>query len=170
MEYLQLSKVYVNSIHNKAGTQAMSIDGSGNIDVKGHLTQTNPICWETSRNSTVSTDGAIWIPNNIEIDTHSAISTSTGKFTAPVAGYYYTQFTWLSNSNAELSDVYIKWTNSTGSTMKRIRSQGHSNHISMSGHRIMYLDVGDELWIENGNGVIYGDANWWTSWSGHFIG
>ena len=29
MEYLQLSKVYVNNIHNKAGTQAMSIDGSG---------------------------------------------------------------------------------------------------------------------------------------------
>ena len=29
MEYLQLSKVYVNNIHNKAGTQAISIDGSG---------------------------------------------------------------------------------------------------------------------------------------------
>ena len=31
MEYLQLSKVYVNNIHNKAGTQAMTIDGSGVI-------------------------------------------------------------------------------------------------------------------------------------------
>ena len=29
MEYLQLSKVYVNNIHNKDGTQAISIDGSG---------------------------------------------------------------------------------------------------------------------------------------------
>ena len=170
MEYLQLSKVYVNNIHSKAGTHAMSIDGNGNIDVKGYLSQTNPICWEASRNSTVSTDNAIWIPNIIEIDTASAINTSTGKFVAPIAGYYFTQFTWLSASATELSDVYIKWTGSTGNTMKRIRNQGHANHISMSGHRIMYLNANDELWIENSTGVIYGDANWWTSWSGHFIG
>lgn len=165
-----MSKLRVKEIAHSNGTDAMTIDTSGNIDVKGYLTKQKPIVWETSRNSTLSTDNAIWIPNRIEIDTASAINTTTGKFVAPVAGYYYTQFTWLSPSATETSDVYIKWTDSVNNTMKRIRSQGHSNHISMSGHRIMYLDVNDELWIENGTGVIYGDTNWWTSWSGHFIG
>lgn len=40
MEYLQLSKVYVNNIHNKAGTQAISIDASGDLTFTGSNTVT----------------------------------------------------------------------------------------------------------------------------------
>ena len=164
-----MSQINVNTIADASGTSAITIDSSGNTDMKGFVTKDKPVIWEVSRTSSVSS-GNVWITNRVIIDTSSAVNTTTGQFIAPVTGYYYTQFTWLSPSSAAETDVYIRASGDINSDHKRIRSQGHSNHISMSGHRIVHLDAGDYLEVYVAQGTVYGDSNPWTSWSGYLIG
>ena len=164
-----MSQINVNTISNASGTSAITIDSSGNTDMKGFVTKDKPVVWEVSRTGSVA-GGNVWITNRVIIDTSSAVNTSTGQFIAPVTGYYYTQFTWLSNSTAELTDVHIRVAADATSDHKRIRAQGHTNHISTSGHRIVHLDAGDYLEVYVSSGTVYGDTNPWSTWSGYLIG
>ena len=90
MEYLQLSKVYVNNIHNKAGTQAMSIDGSGRI-TKNLIPAFYGSDWSGSAGSktyTSDTNLRSFTFNEVIVNIDSCWDNSIGEFTCPIAGLY----------------------------------------------------------------------------------
>ena len=163
------STLKVDTIAHTGGTSAMTIDSSGNTDMKGFVTKDKPVVWQVSRTSSINA-GNVWVTNRVIIDTSSAVNTTSGRFIAPVTGYYYTQFTWLSPSNTTLTDVHIQVAADGATDYKRIRNQGHGNHVTASGHRIVHLDAGDYLEVYVSSGTVYGDTNAWTTWSGYLIG
>ena len=90
MEYLQLSKVYVNNIHNKAGTHAMSIDANGYLFAKlPHFLMRN-----TSAQSIPNTTYTRAEFNDSVLDTHSFVDLTNNKivFNSTTAGVYQINF------------------------------------------------------------------------------
>jgi hypothetical protein len=90
MEYLQLSKVYVNNIHNKAGTQAMSIDGSGRV-TKNLIPAFYGCDWSGSAGSKTyssDTDLRSFTFNEVVVNIDNCWNNTVGEFTCPVAGLY----------------------------------------------------------------------------------
>ena len=159
----------VNEIQHTGGTSALTVDSSGNVDIpSGYFTVQNSIVWEVTKSTSVTS--GVWIYDRVLVDSASAMNSSNGRFIAPVAGYYYTQFTWLSDSATQETNVSIRKNGDSSNEWKRIRQQGHANHISMSGHRIAYLNANDYFEINVDAGHVYGDANTWTTWSGFLVG
>ena len=121
MEYLQLSKVYVNNIHNKAGTQTMSIDGSANVTHHGTIfnknnsvvlrgfflntnysTTTSPTAlttW-TEMNSASKGFKPVGIANGVTVDT------SNGHFSFATTGVY--RVSWTIHGNTGSSTRWIQ--------------------------------------------------------------
>lgn len=90
MEYLQLSKVYVNNIHNKAGTKAISIDANGYLFAKlPHFLIRN-----TSTQSIPNSAYTRVEYNDTVLDTHSFADLSNNRitFNSTTAGVYQVNF------------------------------------------------------------------------------
>lgn len=51
--------------------------------------------------------GAIIIFPTVTFDTHAAYNVSTGRFTAPVAGYYKVYGNWFGTANSDAYDIYV---------------------------------------------------------------
>ena len=121
MEYLQLSKVYVNNIHNKAGTQALSIDGSANVTHHGTIFNKNNSVvlrgfylnadYSTTTSPTALTNWSeinnaaqgfkpVGIANGVTVDT------SNGHFSFATTGVY--RVSWTIHANTGSSTRWIQ--------------------------------------------------------------
>jgi hypothetical protein len=90
MEYLQLSKVYVNNIHNKAGTHAMSIDGSGETTFNGGVESHFFDVYSNLGDFTMSTGSDHTIRHNVAgQDLGNNFDTTNYRFVVPVDGIYH---------------------------------------------------------------------------------
>ena len=84
----------VTAIKHSGGTTALTIDSSGRV-----LTPNRPLAQVAGMASNLTSTGII-IYNSVKIDTTSMYSTSTGKFTVPVAGVYLVTHTILGSGTA----------------------------------------------------------------------
>ena len=85
-----MSKVYVNNIHNKAGTQAMSIDTAGRVSLPkspAFYAHTYSGTDGTRTNGTASTASLTY--STVTTNDGSCWNNTTGEFTCPVAGRYF---------------------------------------------------------------------------------
>lgn len=90
MEYLQLSKVYVNNIHNKAGTHAMSIDGNGQTTFNGGTESHFFDVYSNLGDFTMSTGSDHTIRHNVAgQDLGNNWDTTNYRFVVPVDGIYH---------------------------------------------------------------------------------
>jgi uncharacterized heparinase superfamily protein len=179
MEYLQLSKVYVNNIHNKAGTQAISIDGDGVVK------ETNKIMWQVhgSNNNYVSAAGVKVAFDDVTLDTHSGFDTATNGYTAPVTGTYHVHaniYLRVDNNEAVALRIQVDgsyWLGVDGT----IQTNGpYAYHywtgVSQSHHNMTYstlikLNAGEEItWHLSGANTEYysGGRECWTY--GYLVG
>jgi len=87
-----MSKLQVETISHTNNTTAMTIDSSGNTTLSGKLTQSNLVVFEaylTRSNPTVNSGSNAGLTyNNVEQQGGTNFSTSTGKFTVPITGFY----------------------------------------------------------------------------------
>jgi len=92
------SEIGVQTIQHTNGTDAMTIDSSGRV-----LTPTRPSFYARVGTGSASyfTPGVAVFPT-ADVNIGSCYSTSTGKFTAPIAGTYYFSALMLSNVNTRL--------------------------------------------------------------------
>lgn len=170
MEYLQLSKVYVNNIHNKAGTQAISIDGSGRV-----LMPNRPL-FKAGKTSTLTAASAgtaepiVW---DVEIFDVGGNWDNT-EFTAPIAGMYYFYFTILTPNDTDQHNFYIRQDSGSGYVThlyaRAARGSTNNEHETVAGSTILNLSVGHKVRFDFDRNI-YGDGStYWSSCGGYLIG
>ena len=162
------STLKVNTIQHTGGTTGLTIDSSGRI-----LTPARP----SFRAKPAGSATTIAINNDIVFgDVTSAThgchnigghyNTSTGKFTAPIAGVYSFQFTcYRDNANDAEVDLFL---GSQAVSVARERTDGGS-YDTMTIATILKLSASDEIKVRVVLGTIYVETNV-HSFSGFLIG
>lgn len=147
-----------------SGLKRFGIDVSGRVTtpyqprfcIRTNVTYNNP----ASYTEMVHTD--------VAVNVGSHYNTSTGRFTAPIAGYYRFFTSFHSSTNYTGRHAIYKngshWTGSGGGTT----GSGDWRQINL--HYVGYLNAGDyvSVYVANGN-YVHGDGNW-GAWGGELIG
>lgn len=150
----------VDSIQNSSGTSAMTIDSSGNVNIPNRLTTgTIPafhVYGDPSAGWSATTGG--WrdvtsLLDQVSFNDGSHYSTSTGLFTAPVAGLYFfhTDIYGLYNSGY----LYTRFTINGGAGESRLTSllqEDGNSDSNLTNTIIEKLNANDTVTFE-----IYGD-------------
>ena len=120
------------------------------------------------------TDGS-WTPGNVTIvynntsfNTGGHYSTSTGRFTAPVTGYY--RFFTSMHSSTDKSGRHALYKNGTHWTGSGGGAIGTGDWRQLNLHYIGYISAGDYVSAYCANGAyVHGDGNW-GSWGAELLG
>lgn len=113
--------------------------------------------------------GNVMVFNSTRVNIGNHFDTSTGKFTAPVAGTYFFNTTCLSTSNASSNDLQIRV---DGTNVAQARADvGSSAHNSVSVTVIVTLTANQvvDVYIAGGSGF-YGSSGEYNTFCGYLIG
>lgn len=155
--------------------QAMSITtdaGSGaaermRISKEGYVTKPNQPCFHARRTAGHGTTGTI-IFNHADVNVGNHYSTSTGNFTAPIAGKYVLFTTVLSASGTNVgADMKINGTRYA--VTEESWANQSSTYRATSLTAIASLSANDAVRVENKQGGYYG-SNAYTFFGGYLLG
>lgn len=142
-----------------SGTERMRIDNQGRVTTpyqpRFHVTKTNGH----------GTTGKITF-NTADVNVGNNYNTSTGTFTAPVAGDYLITTTALSNNGTTIGLDLLKNGNRYAVTEESFAGVGYR---STSITAIVPLSANDTLQVHNKQGGHYGTSRY-TFFAGHLIG
>ena len=147
-----------------SGTERMRIDSSGRVTMPY---QPSFRAYRTS--STTSTGNVIIWPNTFH-NTGNHFNTTTGVFTAPVAGVYAVSLHYLTENSSTQVDAHVR-VNGVINNGIRMRSAGAANHKTTSATHAIYLHANDtiDVYFEAG-GTFYSDSSYaWTEFSAHLL-
>lgn len=168
-----MSELFVDNISNQAGTSAMTIDTNGVV-----ATPARPAFSVYRDSSGTEGVGGNVTFTGVHANIGSHYSTSTGLFTAPVAGFYqFNLVAFGSNSTggvvatgqpvvAQLYDV----TNSSALSIgySYVNTVSHPNMSFSSAHK---LNANDQVRIYVSSQYLYSDvSDQYLKFSGFFIG
>jgi hypothetical protein len=150
---------------------AISFTNAMTIDNAGIVTKPNQPAFRACKDTgdTSSTGYIVWNASKINVGGH--YSTSTGKFTAPVAGNYYFAVRALTAS-ATQNNIWIGIKHNGNDVLQTYHS--HINHSNISGEAIITMAANDYVqtyW--GGTGMIHtGGTNHhiYSFFQGHLIG
>ena len=101
----------VDQIKNAAGTSAMTIDSSGNVDFPQVLTS-KAVAFSVYHNSAAAisaTSSYVKLPyNSTNFDSHSAFNFTNDQYVVPVAGVYYFNMSVLQLANMASNVSFFK--------------------------------------------------------------
>jgi len=161
-----MSTLYVDNIYSKTGTsQALEIDSDGRV-----LMPVKP-AFHVYRNAGDVGATATIVFNEAELNQGNHYSTSTGLFTAPVAGiYYFSAFGMkTNNTQGDLGIRFIKnGTAVIGTWM--FQSDGASVHIANHISGAYDLAANDTMGVQVTHSTFYAISNRHNSFSGFFVG
>jgi hypothetical protein len=175
---MQIQSGYMTFGTGTSYTEAMRIDSSGRV--------TKPLqpAFRATLTSSVTglADSAAIVFNSALTNIGSSYNTSTGRFTAPVAGFYQFNMSFLyQNVSAGQSceaSLYLNGTNSGGLSFgPRVKYQtdytGYSGYVSMSASISFYLNASDYVSVHSIAGrsfEVYGSASGvWSNFSGFLV-
>ncbi len=114
-------------------------------------------------NGSAAGGGGVVTWSNVEFDTRGNFNASNGRFTVPVAGYYYFKYHQLVNyATAGEYRVNIR-INGVGQWGRSILYKNTSNsYTTLHSEARYYLNVGDyvDIYIEAASGVMATDSMW----------
>lgn len=161
-----MSTLYVDNIYSKTGTsQAIEIDSDGRV-----LMPVKP-AFHVYRNAGDVAAQATIVWNEAELNQGNHFDTSTGLFTAPVAGiYYFSAFGMkTNNTQADFGLRFIKnGTAVIGTWM--YQNGGASLHIANHISGAYDLAANDTMGVQVTNSTFYAVSNRHNSFSGFFVG
>lgn len=142
------SELGVQTIQHTNGTDALTIDASGNVTTqqivypKG-LTYYPALLANRNATYTSASGAGYWVCDVVEFDEGSNYSTSTGKFTAPISGIYHIDFFCLAQSGDNFDLVLYK--NDTYYEQYDIRSNNSavSSNFTLSFSGLIKMSAGD---------------------------
>lgn len=146
------------TIKSTTGNSAIGIDTAGRVN------HTNPIVFEATKSSGVAVSaGNIVVFDTVRFNAGGGYSNSTGRFTAPIAGYYHFDVTG-GNSGSWFFDL-----RKNGTEWRRAEhgTAGWFQWLSIGVD--LYLAVGDYVDIKVNSGDIRFEAPY-AGFSGHLIG
>jgi len=157
------SEIGVQTIQHTNGTDAMTIDSSGRV-----LMPAKPSFYARVGTGSASyfTPGVAVFPT-ADVNIGSCYSTSTGKFTAPIAGTYYFSASMLSNANTRLFFHLRK--NDAVITGTYIETLSNSNEYqSAMSDCVITLAVNDLVHVQLTTNDAYGSQ--YTNFKGFLLG
>lgn len=129
----------------------------GGFDPSGRWTSPNQVCFNAYRSTAYSTSGngttnLVW--DQTHVNRGSVYNTSTGRFTAPVAGAYYFMAYQLTGNDASTGDVRVCL---NGNVLAGNYGYGSNttNHKQMRVSTLLQLAVNDFVEIRS-----WGSQNW----------
>ena len=149
---------HIGSTGIKAKLALGAPDNSFVLDSSGRVTMPNQPMF--SAITAGSYNNATIVFNSAYVNVGSHLNTSSGVFTAPVAGVY--QFSAHGLANGATVDILLKING-----VQRLSSRGSSTTSSLSGY--FSLGAGDTVLIASGGNQIYGDSNGWCAFSGRLM-
>ena len=160
---------------NEAGSLSFASQTSGGthpesmrIDSAGQVTMPYQPSFRAYKTSTNTGGGLDW--HGTYHNTGSHFSTSNGRFTAPVAGFYYISVHYLTDSDTTQTSVNLTL-NGQANDGIRLRSASSSGHETTSASHVIYLNANDYILATFSGGSVYGDSSYsWSGFSGHLLG
>ena len=159
-------KFTIGTIENSVVKNALNISRAS-----GHITTPlQPSFAASHTNNTLVTGEIVW--GTEHFDTGSNYSTSTGRFTAPVAGvYFFRAHTLIQNPTAGEARIAI-YKNGAGFNGLRFITVKPANtwwSLICEGHASLAANDYVSIWMEQNPSSIYADDGY-NSFSGHLIG
>jgi hypothetical protein len=148
------------SVSSSAAAGALTVDASGRVLMAGQ-----PAFSAWNIGATTPLSGNITL-NTVLLNTGGHYSSSTGRFTAPVAGVYYFSFTGFTENNSSGSaDIAIR--RNDIAIVRTFTSEAVNTYRPFAVHCIIFLAAGDYI---NPNSAIQLHSNQNPVFSGHLIG
>ena len=146
------------------------------ITSEGFVRRPNRVGFTVTRLSDASYgDGSVVKFDYGEINDGDGYDRNTGRFTAPIAGYYYFCLDALTDNNAHYYGLYEYFKNGSWLHLwtSYTNNQSGNKHEHFTLCIIAELEVGDYMEVRSGRNTerIYGSADHYhTKWSGFYIG
>ncbi len=126
------------------------------INSNGYLTMPNQPSCSVARSSGQGSGSIEW--NHVNYNTGNHFSTSTYRFTAPVAGKYLVNLFGMSNSSNTTMDIEVKVNGNGNNILVPYESANGAALHQVSGSNIFSLSANDYLTVHVGTGSWYGGS------------
>lgn len=133
------------------------------VDSSGRMTNSSQPCFHVRGGSGYTNTYILF--DDILVDNGSNYNSATGRFTAPVTGYYFISVGMLQNGNTNTNDPEIKLRkNGSEYAASQGRYRSGTNWGYASTQSVMYLTTGDYAH------ALFNAASSYGSYFGHFAG
>tara|TARA_B100000085_G_scaffold280181_1_gene304693 strand:- start:598 stop:1107 length:510 start_codon:yes stop_codon:yes gene_type:complete len=158
----------INTVKYDASTTAMTIDSTGRI-----LTPARPAFRAHKTDGNVSATNT-YIPNVCAFNVGNHFSTTTGKFTCPIAGNYVFYANILTATNQEENDLSL-YLNGTGTNDRLVRTRvdnggSSASYATANIHFVGSFSANDEVFFRVTDGEFFGTDRTWAQIGGYLLG